>query len=51
MNLYGNCIPLMINSGTFGRCRHGCTHFVPCWRCGLFHPLAFIRHALWSMRA
>lgn len=28
---------------TFGRCRHGYTHFGHCWRCGLFHPIKFIR--------
>jgi len=44
MNLYGEQVPLMIDSGRFGRCRHHHTHWNPCWRCGMFHPLSFLKH-------
>jgi len=47
MNLYSGLVPYMINSGTFGRCRHGHTHFVPCWRCGVLHPFKLAQH-LWD---
>jgi hypothetical protein len=47
LNLYGGNVPYMINSGTFGRCRHGHTHAIPCWRCGVVHPLQFLQH-WWS---
>lgn len=43
-NLYAKGQPLMIDSGTFWRCRHGYTHLMPCWRCGLLHPLRWFRH-------
>lgn len=42
-NLYGDT-PFMVSSGLYGRCRHGRTWFIPCWRCGVFHPLAWLRH-------
>lgn len=56
-NLYGRVFdmergvwgtPFMIDSGTFWRCRHGRTQLgAPCWRCGLFHPVRWLRH-LWA---
>lgn len=45
-NLYWRDAPLMINSGTFWRCRHGHTHAIPCWRCGLLHPYRHLRRVL-----
>ena len=42
-NLYRPHV-FMIDSGTFWRCSHGSTGWYACWRCGLFHPLQFIRH-------
>lgn len=47
-NLYRNT-PFMISHGIFGRCRHGHPHGLPCWRCGLRHPIRYIRH-VWSAR-
>jgi hypothetical protein len=44
-NLYAPGQPIMIDSGTFWRCRHGCTFANPCWQCGLFRPLRYVRHA------
>jgi hypothetical protein len=36
---------LMVDSGTFWRCRHGKTGFAgECWRCGFFHPFRLIRN-------
>ncbi len=46
MNLYSGRVPMMINSGTFGRCRHGHTLWIPCFKCGWLHPIAFVRHWL-----
>ncbi len=44
-NLYSRPVPpLMITSGQFWRCRHGHTHFNPCWRCGLWHPVRWFGH-------
>ena len=45
-NLYGSHV-FMIDSGTFWRCRHGHTSFIPCWQCGMFHPIKYIKD-LWS---
>ena len=42
-NLYESH-PTMINSGTFWRCSHGSTGYYTCWRCGLWHPIKFLRH-------
>lgn len=42
-NLYGPH-PFMISSGQFWRCRHGHTDAIPCWKCGLFHPICFVTH-------
>lgn len=38
--------PLWKDHGVFWRCRHGHT-MGPCWRCGVHHPLRWLRH-LWS---
>lgn len=47
MNLYGNNFRCGFEGGSFNRCRHGYTGFKGvCWRCGLFHPLRFLRD-LW----
>lgn len=46
-NLYEDH-PLMIDSGTFWRCRHGKTGaYKPCWKCGLFHPIRLLQD-YWS---
>lgn len=48
MNLYESN-RLIIDSGTFWRCRHGHTKFVPCFCCGMRHPIDFIDHwVLWA---
>ena len=39
--------PMMINSGTFWRCRHGGTGWKPCWKCGVLHPIKFLKH-IWN---
>lgn len=36
--------PLMIDSGRFWRCHHGSTGWYACWRCGIWHPIKFIKH-------
>lgn len=41
-NLYSGQVPFMENSGTFGRCRHGHTRYMACWRCGIWHPIQFL---------
>jgi len=43
MNAYESH-PIMIDRGTFWRCDHGCTFAIPCWRCGLKHPIKFLSH-------
>ena len=43
-NLYEPHV-FMIDSGTFWRCRHGkMGHHSPCRRCGIKHPLQFLKH-------
>lgn len=51
-NLYAPGQPLMINSGTFWRCRHGHTAFIPCVRCGVFHPVRYVvdRMQAWGVK-
>lgn len=44
-NHYGDH-PFMIDSGTFWRCRHGSAPRGECWRCGVWHPVRFLRSAL-----
>lgn len=49
-NLYSGRV-VYYERGSFGRCRHGHTLGIPCWRCGLLHPIKFIRHLIreiWS---
>lgn len=52
-NLYGKVydadkgtwgVPFMVNSGEFWRCRHGHTQFNACFRCGIWHPVRWLRH-------
>ncbi|AFU88220.1 hypothetical protein CcrColossus_gp350 [Caulobacter phage CcrColossus] len=49
-NLYGGNVPFMVNSGTFGRCKHGHTRYMPCWRCGVWHPIKFLRHLIANLK-
>lgn len=44
MNQYNYPHPVLIHSGQFWRCRHGRTTFMPCWRCGLWHPIRYFVH-------
>lgn len=46
-NLYEAPARYMIDSGTFWRCDHGYTRFAGhCWRCGIWHPIRFLRRLL-----
>lgn len=42
MNKYSRKAPLMITSGQFWRCRHDYTLLLPCWKCGILHPIRLI---------
>lgn len=42
--------PFMIDSGTFWRCEHGSTGWYACFRCGLWHPIKFVRHLFQAKR-
>lgn len=50
MNLYGKTFRMGFFGGSFNRCSHGHTGFnTPCWRCGIFHPIAYARDLWWSL--
>jgi hypothetical protein len=50
LNLYSGELPFMVTSGTFGRCRHGHTLAVRCWRCGIWHPIKFLANVWQDVR-
>ena len=50
-NLYSRPGRVLIDSGTFWRCRHGYTQlYGHCWRCGLLHPVRFVRRLIARMK-
>lgn len=51
MNLYGHNFRAGFYAGSFNRCSHGYTGFHgSCWRCGIWHPLRFLRDLFWDLR-
>ncbi len=42
-NLYSSH-GILINSGTFWRCRHGITSLRNCWKCGVWHPFVYWKY-------
>lgn len=42
-NLYSGKVSIF-RAAKFGRCKHGHTLGHPCWRCGVFHPMRWVRH-------
>ena len=50
-NLYRGSHPLFLHSGRFWRCRHGSTLIYSCWRCGVFHPVAYLKDRIALLRS